>query len=230
MKKQSKTSKPSNTESSQNSESKPKLEKIISVLNEYGCDVDVSAKKLGIAPTTLRDWILKDPKLRALFSKQASLDVPSELEQLTREAAEGLPKGDQMTAVMINNLSIIADGLEKNGISKGTIDKLKGLGSFEKSAGKFLVGSLDIAQRMVTFSTVSLFEKADHIDKNYLQNPSVSPKDKLAWQRMYNSCVDQMFKGYSNILSGTVAMTKLLADGSANSQKPGFKPLPGNES
>ena len=184
---------------------------------------------MGIAPTTLRDKILKDGKLRALFSQQAELDIPSELEQLTRERPSDIPDGEAMTAVMVNNLSIIADGLEKNGISKSTIDKLKGLGTFEKSAGKFLVGSLDIAQRMVTFSTVALFEKAEHIDKTYLQNPSVNPKDKLAWQRMYNSCVDQMFKGYSNILSGTVAMTKLLSDNSGASQKPGFQPLPGNE-
>lgn len=172
---------------------------------------------------------MKDVKLRALFSQKAELHIPSEMEQLVRARSADIPAGDVLTAVMVNNLSIIADGLEKNGIAKVTIDKLKSLGTFEKSAGKFLVGSLDIAQRMVTFSTVALFEKADHIDKTYLQSPTVTPKDKLAWQRMYNSCIDQMFKGYSNILSGTVAMTKLLADGSRTSQKPGFQPLPDNE-
>jgi hypothetical protein len=178
----------------------------------------------------LRDWILKDKKLRALFSESAKLQLPTELTQMVRERSKDLPEGAMIEAVMLSNLSLIADGLEKNGISPETVKKLKSLGGFEKSAGKFLVGSLDLAQRMVTFSTVALFEKAEHIDKTYLKNSQMAPKDKLQWQRMYNSCVDQMFKGYHNILSGTVAMTKLLADSGGTDNKPGFSPLPGNES
>lgn len=227
-KKPSNTTEQSSTKKSSQKGSKLSQEQIIQALNEYGCDVDLAAKSLGIAPTTLRDKVLQDKKLRALFSTQAELPTVTEADQLVRERSLDIPEGD-LNAVVVNNLSLIADGLEKNGIHKDTIAKLKGLGSFEKSAGKFLVGSLDIAQRMVTFSTVALFEKAEHIDKTYLKNPQVSPKDKLAWQRMYNSCVDQMFKGYNNILSGTVAMTKLISEGSNSSQKPGFSPLPGNE-
>lgn len=204
----------------------PSTEKIAEVLNEFGCDIVKSAEVLKIAPTTLRDRILNDKKLRALFSTSAEL---AKLTPADLMAREGEIDGDLITSVQLNNLDIIADGLERNGISTATVDKLKGLGGFEKSAGRFLVGSLDIAQRLVTYSTVALFEKAEHIDKTYLQNPNVSDKDKLAWQRAYNQCVDQMFKGYTNILGGTVAMTKLLSDSGGGSNKPGFQPLPEDE-
>lgn len=179
-----------------------------------------------MAPTTLRDRILDDPKLRALFSKQAEIPQLTDTSIMKRERTEDVPDGELIDAVQLNNLDIIADGLERNGIAPETVSKLKGLGGFEKSAGRFLVGSLDIAQRLVTYSTVALFEKAEHIDKTYLQNPSVTSKDKVTWQRAYNACIDQMMKGYSNILSGTVAMTKLLSDDGSTSGKPGFKPLP----
>ena len=207
---------------SQNGKS-PSTDKIAKVLNEFGCDIVKSAEVLKIAPTTLRDRILNHKKLRALFSTNADL---AKLTPADLMAREGEIDGDLITSVQLNNLDIIADGLERNGISTTTVDKLKGLGGFEKSAGRFLVGSLDIAQRLVTYSTVALFEKAEHIDKTYLQNSNVSDKDKLAWQRAYNQCVDQMFKGYSNILGGTVAMTKLLSDSGGGSNKPGFQPLP----
>ena len=205
----------------------PDRDRIIEVLNEFGCDITKAAEVLKIAPTTLRDRILEDKKLRALFSKRANLPELNDIDVMTREGA-GID-GDLINAVQLNNLDIIADGLERNGISTDTVDKLKGLGGFEKSAGRFLVGSLDIAQRLVTYSTVALFEKAEHIDKTYLQNPSLPTKDKVTWQRAYNACIDQMMKGYSNILSGTVAMTKLLADNGSTSGKPGFAPLPDEE-
>ena len=202
-------------------------EKIIKVLNEYGCDIVKSAEVLKIAPTTLRDRILADKKLRALFSTKAEITELTTADLMSRERTD--IDGELITSVQLNNLDIIADGLERNGISAQTVKKLKGLGGFEKSAGRFLVGSLDIAQRLVTYSTVMLFEKAEHIDKTYLQNSQVSPKDKLLWQRAYNQCVEQMYKGYNNILGGTVAMTKLLSDSGGTSTKPGFQPLPEDE-
>ena len=212
---------------SQNKNS-PSREQIIETLNELGCDITRAAESLKMAPTTLRDRILKDKKLRALFSEKAEIPELSQTDIMARERAD-IPAGELIDAVQLNNLDIIADGLERNGINTDTVDKLKGLGGFEKSAGRFLVGSLDIAQRLVTYSTVALFEKAEHIDKTYLQNNQVTPKDKLQWQRAYNACVDQMFKGYSNILSGTVAMTKLLSDSGSGANKPGFQPLPEDE-
>ena len=211
---------------------RPTRERIIKTLNEFGCDITVSADKLGIAPTTLRDRILKDKKLRALFSEQAALPLPDEVDTMVRERSPDIPEGKLIQAIHVNNqeLDNLTDGLERNGIDSAVIAKLKSLGGFEHSAGKFLVGSLDLAQRLVTFSTVALFEKAEHIDNVYLKNNSVSPKDKLAWQRMYNQCVDQMFKGYSNILSGTLPMSKMLShSGKNDDKKPGFQPLPGDE-
>ena len=209
-------------------EKSPGHKDIGDAVNDYGCDGTKAADALGIAPTTLRDRILKDPKLRALFSTQADLPKLTETDLMTRERTD-IPEGALIDAVQLNNLDIIADGLERNGIAPETVSKLTGLGGFEKSAGRFLVGSLDIAQRLVTYSTVALFEKAEHIDKTYLQNNSVSPKDKVTWQRAYNACIDQMMKGYSNILSGTVAMTKLLSDSGSSANKPGFQPLPDDD-
>ena len=207
-------------------EKSPTRKAITDALNKFGCDVPKAAAELGIATTTLRDRILDDKKLRALFSPNADLHNLTVASLMTRERSDDVPQGELIDAVQLNNLDIIADGLERNGIAPETVDKLKGLGGFEKSAGRFSVGSLDIAQRLVTYSTVALFEKAEHIDKTYLQNKNLNSKDKVTWQRAYNACIDQMFKGYNNILSGTVAMTKLLSDGSGTSNKPGFKPLP----
>jgi len=211
------------------------VDKVIESMNMFSGDVKATAKALQVSPKSLANAIYKNPRLKALFIVNvvdAEIE-PDEAEQMCREA--DLPnlgsrgEDNEITKnLMVQNIDLLADGLERNGISKKTIDKIKGLGAIEKSAATFLVGSLDMMHRLVVYNGASLLEMAENIKDNYL-DPSIpmSVKERLQWQRMYNQIVDQIGKNYDRVRSGTETMVKLTTPKSKDAprKKPGFTPL-----
>lgn len=212
------------------------IDKIVEAMNMFGGDVRAAAKSLRVSPASLSNAIYNNKRLRSLFIVNVvDADIePSEVDQMVREA--DLPNiGDEgednelRRNLMTQNIDILADGLERNGISPKTAAKLKGLGQIEKSAAKFLVGSLDMMHRMVVYNGANLLEMSENIKEKYLDtNVPMSVKERLQWQRMYNQITDQIGKNYDRVLSGTTAMVKLTAPkgGDGNKKaKPGFRPL-----
>jgi len=212
-------------------------EYIVETINMFGGDIEAAAQVLEVAPQALALHINRTPKLRALFLKDvARLEnvEPDEVGQIFRDI--DLPRQmdrDEQSEIVKNlsvqNIDLLADGLERNGIKKKTVDKLKSLGQIDRSAASFLVGSLDMMHRMVVYQGVSLMEQAEEIKENYLDpQKNIPMKERIVWQRLYNQVVDQMGRSYDRVLAGTTAMVKITSPKKGDDKakaKPGFRPL-----
>jgi hypothetical protein len=221
--------------------SNPTEQEVGELLQLYGGDVEATAATLKVSPAVVAKRIYKSPQLRAAFGQAIGISGDSSIveptgedEQIMRNvtipsASDNSEKSKIIAAMQVQNIDLIADGLQRNGISKETVDKLKSLGKIEQSAAQFLVGSLDMMHRMVVYTGASLMEQAENIRTEYLDpKKAISMKERLVWQRLYNQVVDQMGKSYDRVLNGTTAMVKLTTpkgkDEGAKS-KPGFRPL-----
>jgi hypothetical protein len=212
-------------------------EQIIEVLSRNGGDVIISAKELGVESRVLSNKIYTDKKLRALFMKDViGEELPSDVEQMVRDISDSPITLDeherrQMGAVLVNNLEILGMGLEKSGVKKETIEKLRTMGEFEKNAAKFLVSSLDMMHRTIVYQGVVLFEHSEFLKKKLEKmekDPDVKFNDWVRVQRAYNATVDQSMKAYDRVLNGTMAMAKLTKKPDKKGEgvaTPAFKPL-----
>lgn len=211
-------------------------DKLIEAINMHGGDVVAAGRALRLSPGTLVTHVYKNPRLRALFCKDvANMNLePDEVQQMVRDVE--IPRSDDRGEdsnltrnLLTQNITLLAQGLEKSGIKPETVAKLQRLGSIEKNAASFLVASLDMMHRMVVFSGVEMMECAEEIRKRYL-DPSVPmmAKERQAWQRQYNQLQDLIGKTYDRVLHGTATMVKLTTPKDNKEKpnaKPGFTPL-----
>lgn len=130
---------------------------------------------------------------------------------------------------MAQNRDLMRNGLRKAGISQDTLNKLEIFEGFADNAGQFLVASLDMTHRMMVYQTVKLLERAEYIEKTYLNDVTLDDEVKIQWQSAYTDIIEQVGKAYDRTLVGTQAMAKLLGtkdgDEEKGKTKPGFKPL-----
>ncbi|MCW5549987.1 MAG: hypothetical protein KIT44_13570 [Opitutaceae bacterium] len=129
---------------------------------------------------------------------------------------------------MRQNRELLRGGLQKAGISDDTLNKLKIFDEFAVHSGEFLVASLDLTHRMMVYNTVALFERAEYIKKNYLENELLDDEIKVQWQECYNEICDIIGKGYDRTLNGTQAMARMIGggdDGKKKKRKPKFGAL-----
>lgn len=163
-----------------------------------------------------------EPKNEVEVITRGARDLPSEMTMPT--------VGDSMLAEQIRrqDMEIIRGGLEKAGISRATLDKLRVFDDFAPNAGRFLVASLDMSHKMMMFQNVALMEEAEFIRANYLRNEALDPELRIEWQKCYNEICDILGKGYDRTLNGTQVMAKIVAGKVRNEgpkAKPSFTPL-----
>jgi hypothetical protein len=122
---------------------------------------------------------------------------------------------------------ILRDGLEKAGIQKSTIEKLRAFDGFAPNAGEFLISALDLTHRSMVFLSVHLLEEAQRIKTDYLDDETLEHEYKIQWQSAYNDIVEQIGKCYDRTLTGTQAMAKMIGTDQPDKKKkkPGFKEL-----
>ena len=206
----------SNTNQKRNNIIRYSTEEIEKALRDSDNDLNHAAKMLNVSPKSLSQTIYNTKRLRALFIKdpKGKGEVPDEIEQMVREVPhittrDNSKEGQLVDAIKRENLSVMADGLTKAGIGKETINKLESLGQFERNAGAFLVGALDMMHRTVVYNSITLMEEAERIRDTYLKDPNLPPAQLLAWQRAYGQLLELQGKSYDRVLSGTQAMVKL---------------------
>jgi len=210
-------------------------EKIIEVMASVGSDISATAKIVGWDKQRLTTRIYKSPQLRALFAKKVTEEeLPDETDQMIRDINDSdvqIPDAErkQMEAIQLNNLDLLSGGLEKAGVKPETLRKIKTLGEFEKNAGQFLVGSLDMMHRTIVYQGVVLFEHSEYLKEKLAdmeKDPNTKMKDWVGVQRSYNTTVEQMMKSYDRVLTGTQVMVKLSNKKKGKVKaKPGFTPI-----
>ena len=193
---------------------------------------------LGTAATALRLRIQKSRRLTALYARRKVYptdptgtlvrrnDIPALLPLDPRflEAPDDRPLGE---AMMKQNRALMRDGLRKAGISERTLDQLATLETMAPNAGEFLVASVDLTHRMMVLQAVRLFEEADRIKKDYLDDMMLDHHLRIQWMSAYTEIAKQLRDAFDATLTGTQAMARMLGTEKekAGKPKPGFKPL-----
>lgn len=193
-----------------------------------GGDYAVAAASLGITENALRLRVSGSQQLSALF--QVEPKVPTATTVLERDAPpEQIDRGENVLADLVSaqNRMLMRQGLLQAGIKQTTIDKLRVLEGMATNAGEFLVASLDMTHRMMILQGVRLFEEAERIKTDYLDDATLDDEIKIQWQGAYNDICDQIGKCFDRTLVGTQALAKLLGTDKEDKKKvkPGFKPL-----
>ncbi len=197
-------------------------------LNECGGNRKLTAELLGITESELSNRVVNDKRLNAIYGKDPDKSIPVVADQMVRtseDIPEVDPEGDLVTVVDDNNRGLLAKGLREAGISDSTLDRIETLGKFEKSAGRFLVSSMDLMHRLVVFGAIQLFEDLEYIRSRI--RSADTDKEKLMWQRAFNITFDQLQKANRDIQAGTLAMAKLTPKKREDDapKKPAFRPL-----
>ncbi len=203
---------------------------IVRALELCNYDFTLAGKVLGTTGERLRIRAKKSAKLAALLDRTPGAP-PAPTDMVYRKPpaeppviAENTALGEQLLKV---NREILRNGLEKAGIQKSTIEKLRAFDGFAPNAGEFLISALDLTHRSMVFLSVHLLEEAQRIKTDYLDDETLEHEYKIQWQSAYNDIVEQIGKCYDRTLTGTQAMAKMIGTDQPDKKKkkPGFKEL-----
>lgn len=194
------------------------LEFQIAAKNANG-NVLLIAKAIGLSKGRVIDRINRTPQLFALYGlKSNRIDLgmikpPADAETLIRNPGEIVaPTDGQLVNMVVETEKVIRDGLEKVGVSKTAIARLKSFDGLNIKAGQFLVQSLQDIKNLYYVNLIGLDEMAQGIKTRYLDvnaTETTTPMERMFWQRAYNEIVDQLGKGFDRMLSGTQAMVAI---------------------
>jgi hypothetical protein len=178
----------------------------------------VAAKALGAERSSVTRRILSDPELFALYGEQgeeAVVKPPTDRDTLLRSPKD-IPEPAQdpkLGEMVIVTEKLIRGGLEKLGVPKSTIEKLRNFDGLGVNAGKFLAQSLQDTHQIYYLNLLKLDAMVEDIDRRYLAADATEAPDgmtRMFWQRARTEMVDQLGKGYDRMLSGTQAMVAMM--------------------
>lgn len=201
---------------------------VVELLKECGGSIPTVADRLGVDRKALWLFIDKDEELSSIYRPR--VDPKGGLssdEELIRKAPPGEVSGQVQAAIAAGGLDEISKDLLSAGHDPQLLARLQTIGGFEKNAGVFLAGSLNLMYKMVVDSGMSLYEHLEFIKKK-LKDPNLKDKDRVFWQRAYNTTVDQLGKSYDRVLQGTQVLVKMIpgdSDEKKTKKKPSFAPL-----
>jgi len=208
-------------------------------MKEARGDYDLAAAGLECAVISLKQFIQRDPQLSAIWSPNVDqVTVPDEADLMRRTLPKNTaPVPKVLTDDVIGEAMLRADrdilraGLKGAGISEGAIAKLGLMEDMAVNTGRFLGAALDLTHRMTVFQGVALFEQAEWIRLNILQDESLPHEIRIEWQKAYTDISEVLGKTSDRVLAGTQAAVAMLKKkeevegGKGGKGKPGFEPL-----
>lgn len=198
-------------------------------------DRKLAAIAVGLTVQTVKDRITKSPQLRAIYGAEFKYepDVLDETKTMVRTPSDiplGVQQDSYAEAMLQQDRIILRDGLEKAGISKSTIEKIKSLDGLAPNSARFLSVSLDFTHRLHIYAQAALLEEMDYIRQHYLRDEKLPSMEKVFWQRAYNEIADLLGKGADRTIQSTQAMMAMLSKQQGNhpgadgrKAKPGWK-------
>lgn len=152
----------------------------------------------------------RDKQLIALWGRPGEIKASEIVGGREGPVSEGLTPDDVMAQLGAMDRQILEQGFEKLGISQQTIQQLRDLEGLASNGGKFLSVSVESTHKMYFIQLVRLFEKAEQINKTYLQDKNLSAKDHAFWFRLYTDMVKEHGKGYQMMFQGAEALIAML--------------------
>ncbi len=204
-------------------------------MREAHGDFSLAAEGIGRSEAAVRRFVSLDPQLSALWlPNRDDVTLPDEEEVMNRTPTSfGVPNkisGDVLgEAMMRQNREILRQGLQAAGIRPETINKLQLFEGMAENTGAFLAAGLDITHKLTLFQGVSLFEQAEKIKKQYLEDESLPMELRIEWAKVYTEISELVGKTSDRMLVATqaaVAMLKKKEEGDSKGEKVvGFQPL-----
>lgn len=127
---------------------------------------------------------------------------------------------------------MLEGGLEKLGVAKEYIEKIRNLDGLAESNGKFLSASLETIHRMYFLQLVQLFGISEALQKRLAAKPGedgyLADDEARAWfNKNYIEMVKESGNGYSLMMDGAQAMVRMMIAAGDAGGAPGKKRKPG---
>ena len=196
------------------------------VLKQYDGDYTKTAQHLNVRKNYVRDRVLKDPKLRAVWVENGrSEDIPDEVDVIARESS------DEKNQRMVDNLEKNGKDVFENDIKSMLVnpenaEKLEVFKNFDDSIGMFMSHALNVTQKLNMRQNIALFEVGEKL-REELQDPVMDPEEKALKTRLLIQACEQQGKFHDRLLKGLEFQLKLYDQKSKTEtkKKPGFRPL-----
>ena len=197
------------------------------VLKQYDGDFHKTAEHLNVRKNYVRDRVLKDPKLRAVWVDNGTTDdIPDDIDVLARQE----PPEERNTRML--------DNLKKNGreafendiksmlSNPESAQKLEVFKHFDDSVGMLMAEALRVTQKLNIRQNLSLFEVAEQL-KEELQDETMDIEEKALKTRLFIQACEQQGKFHDRLLKGLEFQLRLYdqKEKAETKKKPGFRPL-----
>jgi hypothetical protein len=196
------------------------------VLKQYDGDYTKTAQHLNVRKNYVRDRVLKDPKLRAVWVENGrSEDIPDEIDVIARES------NDEKNQRMVENLEkngrdVFENDIKSMLVNPENAEKLEVFKNFDDSIGMFMSHALNVTQKLNMRQNIALFEVGEKL-REELEDPLMDPEEKALKTRLLIQACEQQGKFHDRLLKGLEFQLKLY-DQKAKTEtkkKPGFRPL-----
>lgn len=165
------------------------------------------------------DRIRRHPELNAVYGNRGPTGdapvPPTELEVQLRgiNGEPDIAAQQRADAEMVKRTErLIHEGLEKVGVPKATLDKIRTLRGIEVTGGQIIAQSVSDIYQLYYIELMSIPARREEIKRRYLDEPApesgenkapLSPMEKMFWQRADTELFEQMGKGLDRFISGT---------------------------
>ena len=196
------------------------------VLKQYAGDYTKTAQHLNVRKNYVRDRVLKDPKLRAVWVENGrSEDIPDEIDVIARES------NDEKNQRMVENLEkngrdVFENDIKSMLVNPENAEKLEVFKNFDDSIGMFMSHALNVTQKLNMRQNIALFEVGEKL-REELEDPLMDPEEKALKTRLLIQACEQQGKFHDRLLKGLEFQLKLYDQKSKTEtkKKPGFRPL-----
>lgn len=181
---------------------------------------------LGKDLAWINNRIAAHPQMTVMYGRAAPTPPTAETVETRGDMAEPAINTVLSLNIMKQDQSLLRYGLERAGIKAATIEKLRIFEDFSDNTGRFLVSTLDLTHRMQVYQNAALFEEAEFIRTNYLQNETLPHELRLEWMKRFVEISELIGKTFDRTLVGTETIARMLKgakpDGDPKKPKPAF--------
>lgn len=175
---------------------------------------------LGLNKSSVLERIARIPELAALYgnrSEDADLPpAPDVLDVQLREpgdAPDSITDQQKKDAEMVKQTErLIHEGLEKVGVPKETLDKIRTLRGLNVSGGMVIAQSVSDIYQLYYIELMCIPARRAEIRRKYLEDEPpkdgetkavLTPMERMFWQKADTELFEQMGKGLDRFISGT---------------------------
>lgn len=198
-----------------------------SVLKQYDGDYTKTAEHLNVRKNYVRDRVLKDPKLRAVWVENGrSDDIPDEIDTLARKESTEEKNERLLEALNENGRDAFENDIKSMLSNPTNAEKLEVFKNFDDSIGLFMSHALNVTQKLNMRQNIALFEVGETL-REELQDHSMDPEEKALKTRLLIQACEQQGKFHDRLLKGLEFQLKLYdqKEKTETKKKPGFRPL-----